>query len=57
MKILLFILLPIILLVTTITEFYLRNLGLGDPIRYDSNILYGYSPKINQKKKDLKIQL
>ncbi len=54
MKILLFILLPIILLVTTITEFYLRNLGLGDPIRYDSNILYGYSPKINQKKNRFK---
>tara|TARA_A100001011_G_scaffold212071_1_gene220277 strand:- start:1582 stop:2493 length:912 start_codon:yes stop_codon:yes gene_type:complete len=54
MKILLFILLPIILLVTIISEFYLRNLGLGDPIRYDSNILYGYSPKINQKKNRFK---
>ena len=51
MKILLFISLPIILLGTIISEFYLKNLGLGDPIRYDSNILYGYSPKINQKKK------
>lgn len=54
MKILLFILLPIILLVTAISEFYLRNLGLGDPVRYDSNILYGYSPKINQKKSRFK---
>jgi len=50
MKILLFVLLPIILFVTTITELYLKKLGLGDPIRYDSNILYGYSPKPNQKK-------
>lgn len=54
MKILLFILLPIILLATIISEFYLRNLGLGDPIRYDSNILYGYSPKIDQKKNRFK---
>ena len=54
MKILLFILLPIIFLVTIISEFYLRNLGLGDPIRYDSNILYGYSPKIDQKKNRFK---
>tara|TARA_Y100001970_G_C14210439_1_gene846554 strand:+ start:469 stop:1383 length:915 start_codon:yes stop_codon:yes gene_type:complete len=53
MKILLFISLPIILLGTIISEFYLKNLGLGDPIRYDSNILYGYSPKINQKKSRL----
>ena len=50
MKILLFILVPAILFVTTITELYLKNLGLGDPIRYDSNIFYGYSPKANQKK-------
>ncbi len=51
MRILLFILVPVILIVTVITELYLKNLGLGDPIRYDSNILYGYSPKANQKKK------
>ncbi len=54
MKILLFILLPIILLITGISEMYLKYLGLGDPIRYDSNIFYGYAPKINQKKERFK---
>ena len=32
------------------TELYLKKIGLGDPVRYDSNILYGYAPKINQSK-------
>ena len=49
----------IFIIVTTITiiifyfltEVYLKNKGLGDPVRYDSSILYGYSPKPNQKKK------
>ena len=36
---------------TFLTEVYLKNKGLGDPVRYDSSILYGYSPKPNQKKK------
>ena len=26
-----------------LTELYLKKIGLGDPVRYDSNILYGYS--------------
>ncbi len=39
---------------TFMTEFYLKKKGLGDPVRYDSNILYGYSPKPNQKKKRIK---
>lgn len=38
---------------TFLTEVYLQNKGLGDPVRYDSSILYGYSPKPNQKKKRL----
>tara|TARA_E500000178_G_C16986431_1_gene738481 strand:+ start:440 stop:1330 length:891 start_codon:yes stop_codon:yes gene_type:complete len=33
-----------------LTEIYLRYLGLGDPVRYDSNYIYGYAPKENQKK-------
>ena len=33
-----------------LTELYLKKIGLGDPVRYDSNILYGYAPKINQSK-------
>lgn len=41
-------------LLTFLTEIYLKKTGLGDPVRYDSNILYGYSPKINQKKKRIK---
>jgi lysophospholipase L1-like esterase len=39
---------------TLLTETYLRYIGLGDPIRYDSNYIYGYAPKKNQKKKRLK---
>ncbi|MAV56040.1 MAG: hypothetical protein CMI79_00695 [Candidatus Pelagibacter sp.] len=34
-------------------EIYLRYVGLGDPIVYDRNYVYGYAPKINQKKKRL----
>ena len=37
-----------------LTETYLRYIGLGDPVRYDSNLIYGYAPKINQKKSRLK---
>ncbi len=31
-------------------EMYLRYIGLGDPIVYDRNYVYGYAPKQNQKK-------
>ena len=44
----------IILIPLFITEISLRYIGLGDPIRYDSNYIYGYSPKINQNKQRLK---
>jgi len=54
MRILLLFSLPIIVIITIITELYLTKLGLGDPVRYDSNIFYGYSPKENQKKSRLK---
>lgn len=37
-----------------ITELYLSHIGLGDPIRYDSNYIYGFSPKENQKKQRIK---
>ena len=37
-----------------LTEAYLRYIGLGDPIRYDSNYIYGYAPKENQKKQRFK---
>lgn len=33
-----------------VTELYLKKIGLGDPVRYDSNVLYGYAPKNNQSK-------
>ena len=42
----------IVILITT--ELYLKNIGLGDPVRYDSDLTYGYVPKINQKKERLK---
>ncbi len=38
----------------SLTEFYLRYIGLGDPVRYDSNYIYGYAPKENQKKERLR---
>jgi len=40
----------IILIPTLLTEIYLKNIGLGNPITYDKNDVYGYSPKPNQKK-------
>ena len=41
-------------MVVAIAEVYLRYIGLGDPIVYDSNYVYGYAPKIDQKKKRIK---
>ena len=47
----LFIFISVILFISiSLTEFYLRYIGLGDPVRYDSNYIYGYAPKENQKK-------
>ena len=43
----------VLLISITLCEFYLRYIGLGDPIRYDSNYIYGYAPKENQKKERL----
>ena len=43
----------IIFIPTLLTEAYLKYIGLGDPITYDRNDVYGYSPKPNQKKKRL----
>ena len=57
MKKYLYFLLSIFLIVIVpliVTETILRYIGLGDPIRYDSNYVYGYSPKINQSKKRFK---
>ena len=34
-------------------EFYLRFIGLGDPIIYDADSVYGYAPRANQKKQRL----
>ncbi len=34
-------------------EMYLSNIGLGDPIVYDRNYVYGYAPKSNQKRERL----
>ena len=53
MKILVFVI-SIVFAITALSEFYLKLRGFGDPIRYDSNIFYGYSPKINQKKNIIK---
>ena len=50
MKIISFFILILITIITIFTELYLANLGLGDPIRYDSNYIYGYAPKENQSK-------
>ena len=40
-----------IIIFTSLTEVYLKNRGLGDPVRYDSSILYGYSQSLTKKKK------
>ncbi len=49
------IILFIFIAITTLsTEIYLNYVGLGDPVRYDSNYMYGYAPKINQIKKRFK---
>ncbi len=37
-----------------LTELYLKYVGLGDPVRYDSNYIYGYAPKENQRKERFK---
>ena len=50
MKSLVLILILSIILTITATEIYLKKVGLGDPVRYDSNYVYGYSLKENQKK-------
>ena len=47
----------IILVPTILTEIYLKYIGLGNPIIYDPNYVYGYSPRPNQKNNRLKIQL
>ena len=44
----------LIVLPISFTEIYLRIIGLGDPITYDSNYVYGYAPKENQSKKRFK---
>ena len=51
MKIIYFSILVFTIITTVFTEMYLGHLGLGDPVRYDSNYIYGYAPKENQKKK------
>jgi hypothetical protein len=54
MRLIFLIVISVFFLLTFITEIFLKKVGLGDPVRYDSNILYGYSPKPNQKKKRIK---
>ena len=54
MKIISIFILIVIIIATAFSELYLKNLGLGDPIRYDSNYIYGYAPKENQKKRRIK---
>ena len=41
----------IVFIPTVLAELYLRFIGLGNPITYDDNYVYGYAPKENQKKK------
>ena len=43
----------IIIIFTSLTELYLKHIGLGDPVRYDSNYTFGFVPKENQKKKKI----
>ncbi len=43
-----------IILLTISVNYYFEHIGLGDPVRYDKDFVYGYAPKANQKKKRLK---
>ena len=49
-----FTILLIIFIPACIAEIYLRIIGLGNPVAYDSNYVYGYAPKENQSKKRFK---
>lgn len=53
-KIYYLIIILVLLIPIIFSEIYLRKIGLGDPIRYDSDFVYGYSPKENQNKKRFK---
>ncbi len=55
MKLITFFFLAIFFIISLfITEFYLKHIGLGHPISYDSDLMYGYAPKENQRKIRLK---
>ena len=43
--------------ITISVNYYFEFIGLGDPVRYDKDLVYGFAPKANQKRKDLKVQL
>ena len=43
-----------VILLTIAVNYYFEYIGLGDPIRYDKDFVYGYAPKADQKKKRLK---
>lgn len=43
-----------IILITISVNYYFEFIGLGDPIRYDKDLIYGFAPKENQKKKRFK---
>ena len=43
-----------VILLTISVNYYFEYIGLGDPVRYDKDFVYGYAPKVDQKKKRLK---
>ena len=40
--------------ITISVNYYFEFIGLGDPVRYDKDLVYGFAPKANQKKKRFK---
>ena len=46
-----------IILITISVNYYFEFIGLGDPIRYDKDLIYGFAPKENQKKERFKSSL
>lgn len=40
--------------ITFSVNYYFEFIGLGDPVRYDKDFVYGFAPKVNQKKKRFK---
>ncbi len=55
-KLIIFVSIFTILIILSV-NYYFEYIGLGDPVRYDKDVVYGYAPKANQKKMRFKKSL